>query len=162
MKAKQSSTIYKPRMIGPADLPTVTKADFLYMLGERGIFVRPGDLKYLRYDNGSFWFIMGGDDENTTEPGCASSWRALTQDGRMCQCFEIYYEVPIRRVPAEGHGAQGQQTMVSGSGRVTGGTGKCGTRTNYRTFLEFQCRSPFRIRKGVRHLSHRMQRYNYT
>ena len=91
------------RMIGPAELPTVTKAEFIYMLGERGIWVSPSQVRYLRYVDGTFWFVMiGGEDHLETEAGCALSWKALSDDGkRVARIFEVYDEKPIEQTPLE-------------------------------------------------------------
>lgn len=88
----------KWRMIGVEDLPTVTKAEFIRLAGERGVFLRPRDVKYIRYSDRCFWFILQG-LEDYSEPGCATSWAVVTDNGKMNRCFEFNDELPIDQTP---------------------------------------------------------------
>lgn len=89
------------RMIGPDDMPKITKGDFICMLGEYGKRVRANQIRYLRYVDRKFWFITVGftDGHLMTEPGCALCWEPLTQDGKRVRVFEISDEKPIDETP---------------------------------------------------------------
>jgi hypothetical protein len=79
-----------------------TKDEVLSWFGDRGISLRPKELKKWHWENGKLWFVVAGTDTydiSDTDDGYADLTYTHRDDQSSIGMFELYDSRPIGKTP---------------------------------------------------------------